>query len=154
GALASSMHQTYMYDVDKMPRSRPKKTASSEARFLKAYDVTQFERPSVAVDVALLSVKDGTLQTLLLERAEHPFMGKWSLPGGFVRMQETLDDAARRLLESKAGLRDVFLEQLFTFGNPKRDPRTRVIAIGYYALVDARRLEAAVSKKKELRVAS
>ena len=133
------------------PRRRPSKT--SEAAFLKAYDVSQFERPSVAVDVALLSVRESTLYTLLLERSEHPFMGKWSLPGGFVRMHETLEDAARRLLDAKAGLRDVFLEQLFTFGNPKRDPRTRVIAVGYYALVDAHRFEAVAAKKKDLCVA-
>ena len=122
----------------------------TEAKFLARYDVTKFERPSVAVDVALLSVRDGALYTLLLKRGEHPFKGKWSLPGGFVRMDETLEKAARRLLEAKAGLKDVFLEQLYTFDDPKRDPRTRVIAVAFYALVDRKRFEA---RKKETCVA-
>jgi len=121
---------------------RPKKR-ESEKEFLEAYDPSAFERPSVTVDVALLSVVDGALFTLLLQRAEHPFKGKWSLPGGFVRPDESLDAAARRVLAEKGALEGVFLEQLYTFGDPRRDPRMRIITVAYYALVDRRRFEAA-----------
>lgn len=115
-----------------------------EAAFLAAYDPSAFERPSVAVDVALLSAFDGALHALLLRRDQHPFRGRWSLPGGFVRMNESLEAAAGRLLESKAALREVFLEQLYTFSDPHRDPRMRVIAVAYYALVHPGRFKAAL----------
>ena len=71
--------------------------------------------------------------------------GRWALPGGFVGIDESIDAAARRVLESKAGLTDVFTEQLYTFGDPGRDPRMRVVSIAYYALVDATTLDAAVT---------
>ena len=116
--------------------------AAEERRFLSEYDPSAFERPSVAVDVVLLSIVDGRLATLLVERAEHPDKGAWALPGGFVRMTESLDAAAARVLREKAGVSEIFLEQLYTFGDPKRDPRTRVISVAYYALVDERRLAA------------
>lgn len=134
-------------------RRPPKKPAAreiSEKEFLEAYDPSAFDRPSVTVDVALLSVVDGALFTLLLQRPEHPFKGKWSLPGGFVRLDEGLDAAARRVLLAKGALSDVFLEQLYSFGDPKRDPRMRVITVAYYALVDRRRFEAAASGKSDL----
>ncbi len=116
--------------------------AADERRFLAAYDPSAFERPSVTVDVVLLSIVDDRLATLLVQRTEHPDKGLWALPGGFVRMKESLDAAAERVLREKAGVRNIFLEQLYTFGNPKRDPRTRVISVAYYALVDERRLAA------------
>jgi 8-oxo-dGTP diphosphatase len=116
---------------------------SDEAAFLASYDVTQFERPSLTVDVVLLAAAEDGLSTLLVKRGEHPHKGRWALPGGFVRMPESLDAAAARVLEAKAGLSSVFLEQLYTFGDPKRDPRTRVVTVAYYALVDARRFDQA-----------
>ncbi len=121
---------------------RPGVDAEDE-RFLASYDVTQFERPSVAVDIALLTVDDGALHTLLLRRPEPPQRGRWALPGTFVRMNEPLEQTAARALAEKAGLEDVFLEQLYTFGTPGRDPRTRVISIAHYALIDSARLEKA-----------
>jgi 8-oxo-dGTP diphosphatase len=111
-----------------------------EARFLASYDASRFERPSVAVDVALLSVEEGALWTVLLQRAEHPHRGRFALPGGFVGMREALDTAAARVLARKCGLRDLFLEQLYSFGDPGRDPRTRVISVAYVALIDRARL--------------
>jgi 8-oxo-dGTP diphosphatase len=108
--------------------------------FLAKYDAAKFERPSVAVDVALLSVSEGELWTLLVKRTEPPQKRRYALPGTFVRMDETLDAAAARALTSKAGLSRVYLEQLYTFGAPKRDPRTRVVSVAYYALVDRARL--------------
>jgi len=111
-----------------------------EARFLATYDAGRFERPSVAVDVALLSVADGALWTVLLHRGEHPHRGRYALPGGFVGIREPLDGAAARVLSRKCTLGDVFLEQLYTFGDPGRDPRTRVISVAHVALVDRGRL--------------
>src|SRR5512133_3966567 len=101
-----------------------RRTGGDEAAFLEAYDPSRFERPSVAVDVALVSASEGALHTLVVRRAEHPHRGRWALPGGFVRADESLDAAAARVLAAKAGLRGVFLEQLYTFGEPARDPPT------------------------------
>jgi len=112
----------------------------SDEKFLETYDATQFDRPSVAVDVALFTVADGVLRALVVERTEPPQRGSWALPGAFVGLDESLEDAARRALETKAGVGEVFLEQLYTFGAPTRDPRTRVISVTYYALVDPERL--------------
>ena len=113
---------------------------SEEQSFLAAYDPKEFDRPSVTVDVAILTVVDGRLEVALVERAEHPHKDRWALPGGFVRMEESLDRAAARVLAQKAALTDVYLEQLYTFGAPDRDPRTRVISVAYYALVDSARV--------------
>src|SRR5688500_18826131 len=108
------------------PKSTSKQTLSDEQAFLATYDSAQFPHPSVAVDVALSTAADGQLRAVLLQRAEHPDLGKWNLPGGFVRMEESLDDAAARVLRTKVGIEGIFLEQLYTFGQPNRDPRTRV----------------------------
>lgn len=125
----------------------------SEQAFLERYDANAFERPSVTVDVVMLTVKDRAIRVLIVQRDEHPFLGEWSLPGGFVGMHESLEDAAERVLHDKTGLRNVFLEQLFTFGAPDRDPRTRVITVSYYALVDSERLEA-LEHENKLQLAS
>lgn len=115
----------------------------TEEAFLARYDASRYDRPSVAVDVALVAIRDGALWTLLVQRIEHPHRGSWALPGVFVALDESLDDAARRALATKAGLSDVFSEQLYTFGDPTRDPRTRVISVAYYALVEPTSLERA-----------
>ena len=93
-------------------------------------------RPSVTADCVVFGLDESDLKVLLIERDLEPFRGKWALPGGFVRMEESLEDAARRELLEEAGIRDVFLEQLYTFGEVKRDPRGRVITVAYYALVN------------------
>lgn len=93
-------------------------------------------RPSVTVDCVVFGLDEQDLKVLLIERDIEPFRGKWALPGGFVRMEESLEEAARRELYEEAGIRDVFLEQLYTFGDVKRDPRGRVITVAYYALVN------------------
>ena len=133
-----------------MVRSGKREADDDEARFLADYDPNAFERPSVAVDVVLLSAFEGHLSTLLVQRHEHPHKNRWSLPGTFVRLPESLDDAAARALHDKAGLSNVFLEQLFTFGAPRRDPRMRVIAVAYYALVDRKRFAAAAEHKPDV----
>jgi len=122
---------------------------ADEIEFLAAYDASLYPHPSVAVDVALLTVDGGSLKTLLMRRTSQPAKDRWSLPGGFVAMAESLDAAAARILATKAGLEDVFTEQLYTFGEPLRDPRTRVISVVYYALVEPHRLEWAVAEHQD-----
>ena len=114
-----------------------------ELAYLASYDASRFPRPSVAVDVVLLTVRDGAIWALVGRRQDHPYRERWALPGSFLRIDESLDAAATRVLKTKAGLRDVFTEQLYTFGSPKRDPRTRVLSVAYYALVDPATLERA-----------
>ena len=92
-------------------------------------------RPAVAVDVAILTVREHRLEVLLVRRHNPPFDSMWALPGCFVRGDESLEDAAKRKLEEQAGVRDAYLEQLYTFGEPGRDPRMRVITVVYYALI-------------------
>jgi 8-oxo-dGTP diphosphatase len=105
------------------------------------YDATRYERPSVAVDVVMMSVRQRDLQVLLVKRRSWPFEGMWAIPGGFVNIDESLEDAARRELLEETGVQDVYLEQLYTFGDPGRDPRTRVITVTYFALLDSERLQ-------------
>ncbi|MBM3999011.1 MAG: NUDIX hydrolase [Planctomycetes bacterium] len=111
-----------------------------EAAFLAEYDASRYPRPSLTVDVALIQVEQGRIRSLVRKRGGHPELGKWGLPGGFVRPDESLDEAAARVLREKTGWMRVFLEQLYTFGRVDRDPRTRVVTVAYYALVDAGRL--------------
>ena len=105
----------------------------------KPYDVTKYERPSVTVDVVIFSIRDEMLKVLLIKRKAWPFEGVWAIPGGFVQMEESLEEAAYRKLieETEVTSPDVYLEQLYTFGDPRRDPRTRVITVAYFALVGA-----------------
>jgi len=108
----------------------------SEEAFLASYDPTKFERLSVAVDVALLALDPSIgFMSLLVRRDAHPAKGAWSLPCTFVRPRESLDEAAKRVLRDKAETEDVYVEQLYTFGALDRDPRTRVISVAYYALI-------------------
>lgn len=129
--------------------NRERRTSSEEREFLAKYDASLYPHPSVSVDVALLTVEEGELKAVLIRRLEHPDLGKWSLPGGFVGMKESLDDAAGRVLRTKAGLDGIFLEQLYTFGEVERDPRTRVITVAYYALIDACSLNREQLKDKQ-----
>jgi 8-oxo-dGTP diphosphatase len=98
----------------------------------------EFPRPALTVDCVVFGLDDQDLKVLLIQRDLEPFAGKWALPGGFVHEQETLEEAARRELAEETGLNRVFLEQLYTFGDPGRDPRERVVTVAYYALVNIR----------------
>ena len=118
--------------------------------FLESYDPDAFERPSVTVDLVLMTVREGLLQVLLGRRNDPPEKGKLALPGGFVGIEETLDQAADRILWEKAGLSDLFVEQLYSFGALDRDPRMRIITVAYFALVPPDRLEAAIDVDKDL----
>jgi len=94
----------------------------------------EFPRPAVTVDCVVFGLDEGDLQVLLIERKLEPFRGRWALPGGFVRMDESLEDAARRELREETGMTKVYLEQLYSFGDVDRDPRGRVVTVAYYAL--------------------
>lgn len=96
-----------------------------------------YPRPSVTVDLVIFTIAANDLQVLLIRRDLEPFKGQWALPGGFVGIDESLEDAAARELQEEAGVKQVYLEQLFTFGAPPRDPRGRVISVAYFALVDS-----------------
>lgn len=109
----------------------------TEAQFLAQYRPGDYERPSVTVDMMVLRMKEGLdgLQLLLIQRKDHPFMGHWALPGGFINMDESAYEAACRELREETSLTDVYLEQIYTMSQPERDPRMRVIDIAYMALL-------------------
>ncbi|MDR0850405.1 MAG: NUDIX hydrolase [Christensenellaceae bacterium] len=126
------------------------KNGLTEAEFLKQYKITDFERPSVAVDNLLFAIDETEnnnirklgekkLQVLLVKRDEHPYIDLWSLPGTFVRLNEALEDASIRCLKNKTKIKDMYLEQLYTFGDVDRDPRTRVLSISYVGLINKKR---------------
>ena len=105
------------------------------------YSTEKYERPSVTVDVLVFTIVGDELKILLVKRAAWPYENFWALPGGFVQMNESLEQAAIRELREETGVSDVYLEQLYTFGDPGRDPRTRVITVAYIVLITADALE-------------
>lgn len=94
-----------------------------------------YPRPAVATDCVIFGYDELSIKVLLIERGIEPFKGKWALPGGFMRMDETAEECARRELQEETGLSDVKVEQFYTYSAPDRDPRERVISIAHYALV-------------------
>lgn len=124
----------------------------TEREFLEKYRAEDYERPSVAADMVIFTVTDEAadsyrklpekeLRILLIRRGGHPFLGKWALPGGFVQPSETTEQAAARELREETGVDDVYLEQLYTFSDIGRDPRTWVMSCSYMALVNSDKLE-------------
>ncbi len=120
----------------------------TEAEFLDSYDASSYDRPSVTVDMLIFTImneeKDNyrklpekSLKLLMVKRGDHPYIGKWALPGGFAATSESLDDAAQRELKTETNVENVYMEQLFTWGDVDRDPRMRVISCSYMALVDS-----------------
>lgn len=125
---------------------------ASEAEFLRSYDAGRYDRPSVTVDMLIFTIMneeednyrklpEKSLKLLMVKRGGHPYMGDWALPGGFVSMDESLEDAAKRELKTETNVDDVYMEQLFTWGDVGRDPRTRVISCSYMALADSSSFE-------------
>jgi ADP-ribose pyrophosphatase YjhB (NUDIX family) len=123
------------------------KIYKSEKEFLENYDSSIFEKPSVTADIVIFSISSGEkdsyrrlskkkMSVLLVKRDTYPFKDKWCLPGGFVGINETIDNAALRILANETNLHNIFIEQLYTFGSLDRDPRTRVISVSYVALID------------------
>ena len=123
----------------------------SEEEFLRDYDPSQFDRIALTTDVLIFSVSSEEVENyrklsekkfsvLLVKRNTYPFKDKWCLPGGFLRVDETIDEAARRILETETNLKNIYMEQLYTFGDVDRDPRMRIVSTAYIALVDKNRL--------------
>ena len=106
------------------------------------FDKAKFEQPSLTVDIVVFAMRDGALHMLAIQRGIAPFEGCWALPGGFVLANEDVEQAAARELEEETSLRDVYLEQLYTFSAPKRDPRGRVVTVAHMALLPSDRLDA------------
>lgn len=127
------------------------KNYESEEEFLKDYDSSIYEKLSLTTDILIFSVADEMqdnyrklskkhFSVLLVKRDNYPFKDKWCLPGGFVGIEEDIEDSAKRILANETNLHDIYLEQLYTYGNPKRDPRMRVVSTSYMALIDKNRL--------------
>lgn len=100
----------------------------------------EYPHPAVTTDVAVFTLRERQLQLLLIRRGQPPHAGKWALPGGFLEIDEDLESGAQRELREETGVSDLFIEQLYTFGRPNRDPRERVISVTYYALMPPDRL--------------
>ena len=124
----------------------------SEEEFLKDYDSSKFEKLSMTADILIFSVSDGVQENyrklnekhfsvLLVKRDNYPFKDKWCLPGGFVKTDESIDDAAVRILAKETNLHNIYVEQLYTFGEVDRDPRMRIISSSYMALIDKNMLK-------------
>ena len=125
-------------------------SSEEEKIFLRDYNPDDFDRPSVAVDIVILTIGDGSrLSLLLVERGEHPYKGALALPGVFVGIKESVNDAAKRALLEETGLEDIPLVQIGTFGEVGRDPRMRVISVSYIALVPPGRLRGCRAGAKE-----
>lgn len=114
--------------------------SEEERQFLQSYNAKKYEKPSVSVDTLLFSMIDNKLNVLLIKRGNYPYKDYWAIPGGFVGMQESAEEAAIRELKEETGVDDIYLEQLATFSKIDRDPRMRVISIAYIALVSADKL--------------
>lgn len=133
------------------------KEYKSEEEFLRDYDPNKFDRLSLTTDILIFSVSDEIQENyrklnkkhfsvLLVKRDTYPFKDKWCLPGGFIKIDEDIEDAAIRILETETNIKDIYLEQLYTYGSPNRDPRMRVISTSYMALIDKNRLHDKISK--------
>lgn len=125
---------------------KEKQIYSSEEEFLKDYDSNKFDKPSVTNDLIIFTTENMEeenirkvprkgMQVLLVKRDEYPEKGKLAIPGGFVHINESLEDGATRKLKEETGMDNVYMEQLYTFGETNRDSRTRVISIGNIALI-------------------
>ena len=101
----------------------------------------EYPHPAVTTDIVIFTIRQDALKVLLIKRALPPHQGEWALPGGFVNLDESLEEGARRELEEETGVSGVYLEQLYTFGRPDRDPRERVITVAYYALIPTDNVE-------------
>lgn len=133
-------------------RNRKNRQGLTEEQFLAQYDAGKYERPSVTVDMLVFTVTneekenyrklpEKVLKILMVKRGDHPCMGYWALPGGFVNIDESLDRAALRELKEETNIESIYMEQLYTWGDVDRDPRTRVIGCSYMSLIDSGRLD-------------
>ena len=110
-------------------------------------DIHKYPKPSVAVDIVIFTVQERKLKVLLVKRKSDLKKGEWALPGGFIKLEESLEESAQRILSQKTGVKDVYLEQLYTFGEPLRDTRGRVISVAYFALIDSAKIKLQPNEK-------
>ena len=110
---------------------------------------TETKTHEITVDVVILTIIKNKLKVLLLKRINEPFRGRWSIPGGFIRLSENLDDATLRVLKEKTNVQNIYLEQLYTFGDPLRYPNTRVITCAYFALLRAEDLDVKITDESQ-----
>lgn len=119
--------------------------SAEEQEFIKNYKADAFERPSVTADIVVFTLdEDDDLNLLLIRRKGFPYKNHWAIPGGFLEVgKESIDDTAKRELYEETGLNinNIYLKQLYTFGNPDRDPRTHVISVAYTALIPKSQLD-------------
>ena len=131
---------------------------NSEEEFLKVYDSSKIEKLSITTDILTFSLSDEVsnnyrkfnkkhFSILFVKRDKYPFKDKQCLPGGFVGIEKAIEDAAKKILENDANIKDIYIEQLYTLGNPKRDPRMRIVSVSYMALIDNIKLNNKISKK-------
>lgn len=113
----------------------------TEKEYLESYNPKDYDRPSIAVDLLVFTIEDDRLKIVMVERKEHPFKNMLSLPGTFVGMEETLDEAVKRGANEKLGLTDIYFEQLYTWGDVNRDPRMRIISVSYLSFVPIDNIE-------------
>ena len=111
---------------------------------------TETKTHEVTVDVVILTIVENKLKVLLLKRVNEPFRGRWAIPGGFIRLSENLDDAALRVLKEKTNVQNIYLEQLYTFGDPLRYPNTRVITCAYFALLRAEDIDVKIVDESQV----
>lgn len=108
---------------------------------MKEENIHSFAKPSVTVDIVIFTIQDDDLKVLLVKRNIEPFKGKWAIPGGFVRIDESLEEAAIRELQEETGVSNVYLEQLYTFGGSGRDPRGNIVTVSYFALTPRNKID-------------
>jgi ADP-ribose pyrophosphatase YjhB (NUDIX family) len=136
------------------------KSGLTQDEFLRQYDASEFERPSVAVDIVLFTITEREeenyrklplkeLKVLLVKRNAHPFQGMWALPGGFIGIDESIEGSARRKLKAKTNIENIYIEQLYTWGDVLRDPRTRVLSCSYMSLIDSSQLAIKPGKSED-----
>lgn len=129
----------------------------NEKEFLKNYNSDDYEKLSMTTDVLIFSISTGEKENyrrlsekhfsvLLVKRDDYPFKDKWCLPGGFIGIDEALDEAPKRILKNETKLKDIYLEQLYTFGDVNRDPRMRIVSTSYMALIDKSKLKSELSE--------
>ncbi len=107
-----------------------------EKKYLENYNKEDYEKLSLTVDILIFTIDtDFNLQILLKKRDNYPYIGCWAIPGGFVGIDESIDDAAKRVMIAKAGVDNIHIEQLYTFGDKDRDPRMRIVSVSYLALM-------------------
>lgn len=123
---------------------------NGEEKYLKSYNKELYEKPSVAVDLLVFTIENDRLKIVLVKREEYPFKDRLALPGVFVNMDETLDEAAKRGIFEEAGIKDIYFEQLYTWGEVERDPRMRIISVSYLSLIPCEKLQMSIGKRTSL----